>query len=520
MASIAPNASLLRFALVPPLSTSTSPTACLVARLELRQRSAIVEPEPDRSRGPADSASAADMASTSAIQVEDLRFGNERASVEVYRILDPGNKEPFVSLSRIFLACQISPLEGLLRFKLVRPTDYDSSLGGIAPFRDIWVPLKLAASISDELNAADELSALLEWSTRKAFTVEDKEEGGIVHNTSTMLSTRFARVHLLPSGNQVRTLMPSSLPAKAAPGLPPSSFDDLWSYGVTWSIELYEEYLELCDAADDGLPLRAPSSAPSRAKEVADGGPPDLTPSFVFTSLLTLLSLTDELPTETRKGRHHKLIRQSYELPNGFKLGKSDILGVRGLSSVSSDMRSKLALVDAISRLIAREWRLDSSKQAAGRCNPASGVPGDALDGNDGGEEERGWAEMRQKLNRIEGELAVLSSRTTSTAPPLHRGEDHILALRDKVDGLSSQISQFEHRLQALTRLTSYSSSASLSPASESMPVLEGEEQDANRTNKLQFNVRQCVRAIEHRSVVPWLVVGAAGVWAAHSYLA
>lgn len=46
---------------------------------------------------------------------------------------------------------------------------------------DLWTPLELTRRIARELDRIDELDALLEWSTRTAYTVEDKEEGGLVH---------------------------------------------------------------------------------------------------------------------------------------------------------------------------------------------------------------------------------------------------------------------------------------------------------------------------------------------------
>lgn len=45
----------------------------------------------------------------------------------------------------------------------------------------MWAPLEAARTISLELGVLDELDSLLEWSTRSAFSVEDKEQGGMVH---------------------------------------------------------------------------------------------------------------------------------------------------------------------------------------------------------------------------------------------------------------------------------------------------------------------------------------------------
>jgi hypothetical protein len=103
-----------------------------------------------------------------------------------------GCSEPFVSLFRIFLACELSPLEGLLRFGLERP-GYDSGLGGIAPFKDIWVPLATARRVAQELDVLVELAALLEWETRTAWSVEDREVGGIVHKYGVLLDVDWSR---------------------------------------------------------------------------------------------------------------------------------------------------------------------------------------------------------------------------------------------------------------------------------------------------------------------------------------
>lgn len=50
-----------------------------------------------------------------------------------------------------------------------------------SPVIDIWVPLKTASVIVEKLGLEDELAGLLDWSSRLAYSVEDKEEGGMVH---------------------------------------------------------------------------------------------------------------------------------------------------------------------------------------------------------------------------------------------------------------------------------------------------------------------------------------------------
>lgn len=89
-------------------------------------------------------------------------------------------REPFISLARILLACAITPIEALLRFPHVAKA-YDTTLGGIAPFVDLWVPLQLARQVVLELGRLDELEALLDWDSRRAWTVEDREVEALLH---------------------------------------------------------------------------------------------------------------------------------------------------------------------------------------------------------------------------------------------------------------------------------------------------------------------------------------------------
>lgn len=99
-------------------------------------------------------------------------------------------REPFVSLARVFIACGITPIEGLLRFPEVAKS-YDTTLGGIAPFTDLWVPLRLARQVVAELGRLDELEQLLAWESRRAWTVEDREEGALLHKLSRLCRPEF-----------------------------------------------------------------------------------------------------------------------------------------------------------------------------------------------------------------------------------------------------------------------------------------------------------------------------------------
>ncbi|GAA5854998.1 hypothetical protein JCM5353_002017 [Sporobolomyces roseus] len=308
------------------------------------------------------------------------------------------HREPFISLSRIFLAVGITPIEGLLRYKLERPT-YDCTLGGIAPFYDIWVSLRTAREVAEELEVLDELAGLLEWEGRKAWSVEDKEEGGMLENRigsnstsrildptdalvctfypvsnsglgltqSLTLSTPFPRLHLLPSGSQVRTLLPpsSTFQTFGSPSDPtsdidssprsslPFTYDSLWSKIVEWSVSEYENWLESPETPEP-LTSASPSSSPPLSAPIVTLTDPaeedaSLTPLFLFSTILPLLTLTDALPPSTSNPRSSS--SQLIHLPD-ILLSRSDLLPTseRRLLEDSTRLKASLYLVDAVSR--------------------------------------------------------------------------------------------------------------------------------------------------------------------------
>lgn len=112
-----------------------------------------------------------------AAQAQSNRSNSNAAECKIYRLLDPEYQEPFVSLAAIFRANSMTPLQGMERFKLKKPI-YDSNLS-FAPFPELWVPLKLAQSISEELGRAQELEGFFE--AISAYSLLDKETGDLVH---------------------------------------------------------------------------------------------------------------------------------------------------------------------------------------------------------------------------------------------------------------------------------------------------------------------------------------------------
>ncbi|GAA5862633.1 hypothetical protein JCM1840_002618 [Sporobolomyces johnsonii] len=457
------------------MSASSSPCACVAALLPCRQQQRHPSEFPP--------------------SIEDLREGADLPAVEVLRILDPEHREPFVSLARIFLACGITPIEGLLRFELERPT-YDCTLGGIAPFFDLWVSLKVARDVARELGVLDELAGLLEWETRRAWSVEDKEESGIVHNwkiasdriapqdysTQSMLSATFPRLSLLPSGAQVRTLLPpmSTYPIYGAPSPAttlsvssagfPVTHDALWAKLVEWCVSEYEAWLESPPASPSSSapsrPLSPQSTRKDRRTDDTDVDYPPLAPLFLYTSLVSLLTLTHSLPpsssslsTSSLTHLHPSLTLSRAELLPSPRASRNHER--EGLDP-STLQKGTLYLVDAIARLAMGAHRADEVRKVDERRlrrrrkpdGEAKEVGGGVGVERDRGKDERiaeGWREvLERRVTRLEDVPLAVSGADTDQRPD--PSLEAIGVLRSEVDALRSGLQRLESELARTKR--------------------------------------------------------------------
>ncbi|GAA5922682.1 hypothetical protein JCM1841_001103 [Sporobolomyces salmonicolor] len=401
------------------------------------------------------------------------------------------DSEPFVSLARIFLACGITPIEGLLRFGLERPT-YDFTLGGIAPFSDLWVSLKVAREVAKELGVLDELAGLLEWETRRAWSVEDKEESGIVHNwkiasdrvapqdysTQSMLSATFPRLSLLPSGAQVRTLLPptSTFPIYGAPSPSPTLFASsaglpathvaLWAKLVEWCVSEYEAWLESPPASPSSpassRPLSPQPTRNDRRAAAADVDYPPLTPLFLYTTLVSLLTLTHSLPPASSLSSsslthlHPSLTLSRAEfLPSPSASRKHEREGL----DAATLQKGTLYLVDAVARLAMCAYRADEVRKVDGRRRRKTDEDARVGTERDPAEDEhRAAARWREALERRISQLeeAVPPVGPAADADPradqragqrADQRAEAIEVLRSEVDALRSGLQRLESEL-------------------------------------------------------------------------
>ena len=101
--------------------------------------------------------------------------------IQIFRTLEPGLQESFVSVGRMFATVGMSTIQGLLRFDLRSPS-HQTSLA-FAPCADIWVPLPRARQIASDLNIGDVLAGLLDERSSLAWSILDLEGGSptLVH---------------------------------------------------------------------------------------------------------------------------------------------------------------------------------------------------------------------------------------------------------------------------------------------------------------------------------------------------
>ncbi|GAA6014422.1 hypothetical protein JCM10207_005455 [Rhodosporidiobolus poonsookiae] len=389
-----------------------------------------------------------------------------------------GNYQPYVSLARLFFACHLSPLQGLLRFR-PDPLSYSLTLAGLAPFPDLWVPLALARQVAEELGRDDELAALLDWETRAAWSVEDKEVGGVVHNwkigansidpqeysTALMLSTPFPRVHLLPTSRQIRTLLPpaSSFRRLAGPEHEQAgSWDAMWGKLVEWSVRVYEGVLEREEREEAGE-----SADEAESEEVQAEGEDDLAPFFAFTTLSSLLHHLSLLPSSTSASSPPSTLTH---LGPSLALSRAALLPSSSSSSRRGGVRTRVKLsahlCDALSRLALHSYATVAAPPR--RSHPAAA----AVDEGEG-EGEATLATLEARLAALEAHLGAPTSLSPSEPSPSSRRvrfapppePDPLPTDTKRETGDAAEVRRLRRDLRALERVVDRLAAASTASA-------------------------------------------------------
>lgn len=145
-------------------------------------------------------------------------------------------------------------------------------------------------------------------------------------------------MHLLPNSKQVRTLLPILPPSPFLLSTLPTSFPALYSHLVSWIITEYDASL----SSDSDSDTSSSSPSPSSQRDFA--------PSLLFTTLFSFLSLTQNLPPDSTS--------TSYVL-SGLSISRKDVA-----SGTRTAVEARLGFVDALTRIVAREWRREEEEKA------------------------------------------------------------------------------------------------------------------------------------------------------------
>ncbi|KAL7409597.1 hypothetical protein BDY24DRAFT_418767 [Mrakia frigida] len=201
----------------------------------------------------------------------------ELNGVKIYRTLDPEPGEPFVSSSLLLLSQSLPPILALTKYECRLPLGYDTSLSGLAPFPDIWIPLATARTIAKDLGVLEPLGWLLSWKTRAMsswFEGVGEDGGGVVaHNWrlpedradpsayshQTLLSTPItSNIDLLPAHQTILTLLsPTQLTtllsstSSQASAIPPTPLSHLWPTLILLTTESFESYLSSSSSSSE-----------------------------------------------------------------------------------------------------------------------------------------------------------------------------------------------------------------------------------------------------------------------------
>lgn len=233
---------------------------------------------------------------------------------------------------------------------------------------------------------------------------------------------------MLPSGQQVRTLLPATTAAsqRASSEPPSSSYDALWSHVVGWSITEYESYADLLDSDANIEAGSSESLPPSSPRENAN----DLVPSLLYTTLTSLLSLSDALPDNSQAS-------EIYALGPTLSFTREDAAQYSSTSSnnVVDRAKGRLALLDGLARLVAKDWRRVEEERV--------------LEGRQRRKKEQILAadedkNLGSRLERLE--LAVLGDGRTA------QGSNAAGVAASTVTDLEADIEELVRRVEALER--------------------------------------------------------------------
>lgn len=209
-----------------------------------------------------------------------------------------------------------------------------------------------------------------------------------------------------------------------------------------WSVHEYENWLEL----DSSFPSTSPSLEPSTPSSTsfllsAPPGPTDgheaqesLTPLFLFSTILPLLSLTNSLPPPTSNTTTSPLSQIDYL--SQVSLSRSELLPSSRSEPFSRKILAKgsLYLVDSVSRIALNSYKDKNLTSTGIRSKRSKEEGGGARKDGEGFEEE--WKKrIEERLEKLEGR----TKETTTRNELQGRVDEEVKGLRRRVEELEAE---------------------------------------------------------------------------------
>lgn len=273
---------------------------------------------------------------------------------------------------------------------------------------------------------------------------------------------------------------------------------------TSWSSSEYARLLEAQEqpAAEHEADDR-PASMPVK----------DLAPSLIFTSLTSLLSLVDALPNRTQETLQQLPSLETYFINELEWTTREDAstLGshARDGETLVKWARARLALVDALARLILRDWRSHERGRGHGHQTSVKARRKAVDIGEDDDQRDALVASLEARLSRLE---SAGSGQRQAAAPtsfsfgsdPEEKSEpiETSLVVEGQIRALSERVAELEHAQQR--RAASGSSRGS---AYATRPPLENVSQGKGRDGQDVFVMRLLAVTLSVLvALVAWLV--------------
>lgn len=220
-----------------------------------------------------------------------------------------------------------------------------------------------------------------------------------------------------------------------------SEYDQLWSKVVEWSVVEYERWNHRDHLGNDSDPVTGSHSDPVLGRYADSDGDTDetspssdLTPLFLYTTLTHLLQLEALIPLVSSAQPPPDTLAHLPSVPPLHRAALLHMSSYRSLSSLSvncSTPSARLYLLDAVTRLVAHQYRLHALESLAAartrhQIREALLVA-----------EQAKFGDLQDRLGQVEARIEDDANRQRERASRDRLIRERVKALEEEVDRLA-----------------------------------------------------------------------------------